>query len=95
MDSSSWQPDESASESVNPEDSSQTIEEETTAPDNPSEGLPEGDSGSAGEPIVPDGIPYSGDQPVVYPAPIDELPPPIDEPAPLPEPLPPSDIPPG
>ena len=95
VDSSSWQPDESASESVNPEDSSQTIEEETTAPDNSSEGLPEGDSGSAGEPIAPDGIPYSGDQPVVYPAPIDELPPPIDEPAPLPEPLPPSDIPPG
>ena len=40
-------------------------------------------------------IPYSGDQPVVYPAPIDELPPPIDEPAPLPDPLPPSDMPPG
>lgn len=93
-DTSRWQPDDPAPESVNVEDSSETIDEEATAPDNSSEAPPESDPASQGEPIVPEGIPYSGDQPVVYPAPSDELPPPIDEPAPMPDPLPPSDIPP-
>ncbi len=50
------------------------------------------------EPLIPndvgseDGLPWSGDAPVVDPAPVvdETLPPPLDEPAPMPEPLPPS-----
>ncbi|MFZ9736571.1 MAG: transglycosylase domain-containing protein [Prochlorotrichaceae cyanobacterium] len=51
-------------------------------------------------PLIPstitpeDGIPWSGDAPVIDPGPIvpvdETLPPPLDEPAPMPEPLPPS-----
>ena len=83
-------------------DSGAESEEETFVEESPSEGSsgdevsPEPDAA----PLIPsdvtpaDGVPWSGDVPIVDPAPglpADEtLPPPLDEPAPMPEPLPPS-----
>ncbi|MEY2977963.1 MAG: hypothetical protein RLZZ435_2102 [Cyanobacteriota bacterium] len=72
---------------------------DASAPDSPPD-RNDDSSGGSPAPLIPstvtpeDGIPWSGDAPVVDPGPIvpvdETLPPPLDEPAPMPDPLPPS-----